>query len=157
MDDQMLMEFYDKWSRLKPGPKAELRRVRNPDELLDQPAFYRLIASLGWESLWRDALARLTFCIPHITRSENKNSLGAALGKSGKVSDKRMFQVLRAEYPSDIIQLRRILQYIQPAVDWPKAAKQLYFWHSNDNARVKRNKRQLLEDFVLNQPKKNAA
>ena len=157
MDDQMLMDFYDKWSRLKPGPQAELRRVRSPDEILDQPAFYRLIASLGWESLWRDALARLTFCIPYITRSENKNSLGAALGKSGKVSEKRMFQVIRADYPNDIIQLRRILQYIHPAVDWSSAARQVYFWHSKDSDSVKRNKRRLLEDFVLNQPKKSAA
>ena len=158
MDDQMLMEFYEKWFRLKPGPKAELRRVRNPDETLDQPVFYRLIASLGWEEKpWHEGLARLAFCIPYINRSDSTISLGAALGGTGKVSEKRIFQVIRSEYPNDIVQLRRILQHIKPAVNWPKAARQLYFWNSNNNDMVKRNKRQLLEDFVLNQPKKTAA
>jgi CRISPR system Cascade subunit CasB len=157
MDDQMLMNFYEKWSYLKPGPKAELRRVRNPDEILDQPVFYRLVASLGWEKPWLEALARLAFCIPYITRSEGKHTLGAALGKTGKVSEKRIFQVIRTDYPNDIIQLRRVLQHIKPAVNWPSAARQLYFWHSKDSDSIKRNKRQLLEDFVLNQPKKTAA
>lgn len=154
---KMLMRFYEKWSLLKPGPRAELRRVRNPDEILDQPAFYRLIAALGEEKPWRDALARLAFCIPYITHSEGKITLGAALGKTGKVSEKRIFQVIRADYPNDIVQLRRILQHIKPAVNWPVAARQLYFWHSKESDNVKRNKRQLLEDFVLNQPKKTAA
>ena len=153
MDDQMLMDFYEKWSRLKPGPKAELRRVSHPDEILDQPAFYRLVASLGLEKPWREGLARLTFCIPHVNCSEGKNSLGAALGKTGKVSEKRMFQVIRADYPNDIIQLRRVLQQIKPDVNWSKTAKQIYFWNLKDRKRVKRNKRQLLEDFVLNQPR----
>ena len=65
--------------------------------------------------------------------------------------------MIRADYPNDIIQLRRILQHIKPAVNWPNAARQIYFWNSKDSGGVKRNKRQLLEDFVLNQPKKNAA
>lgn len=157
MDDQTLMEFYEKWTHLKPGPKAELRRVKTPDEILDQPVFYRLIAALEWESPWREALARLTFCIPYISRSEDKITIGEALGKTGKISEKRIFQVIRSGYPNDIIQLRRILQHVKPHVNWPSAARQLYFWHSKDTDSVKRNKRQLLEDFVLNQPKKTAA
>lgn len=154
MNDQMLISFYEIWERLKPGPKAELRRVKEPDELMDRPAFYRVIASLGFEKPWVEGLARLIFCIPYISRTDSKTSLGEALGKSGKVSEKRMYQVVRSEYPNDIIQLRRILQHIKPMVNWPMAAKQIYFWHSPNRDQMKKNKRRLLEDFVLNQPKK---
>jgi CRISPR system Cascade subunit CasB len=157
MDDQMLISLYENWERLKPGPKAELRRVKEPDELMDRPAFYRIRASLGLEKPWMEGLARLVFCIPYISRTDSKTSMGEALGKSGKVSDKRMYQVVRSEYPKDIIQLRRILQHIKPTVNWPMAAKQIYFWHSKNRDQVKKNKRRLLEDFVLSQPKKTAA
>lgn len=157
MDDQMLISFYENWEGLKPGPKAELRRVKEPDELMDRPAFYRIIASLNLEKRWMEGLARLVFCIPYISRTDSKTSIGEALGKSGRVSEKRMYQVVRSEYPNDIIQLRRILQHIKPKVNWPMAAKQIYFWHSKNRDQMKQNKRQLLEDFVLNQPKKTTA
>lgn len=157
MDDEMLFSFFEKWERLKPGPKAELRRVKEPDELMDRPAFYRFIASLGFENPWKEGLAMLLFCIPYIKHPGENNRIGAALGKSGKVSEKRMYQVVRSEYPNDIIQLRRILQHIKPQVNWPAAAKQIYYWHSKNKYHVKQNKRKLLEDFVLSQPKKTAA
>ena len=157
MDDQILISFYKKWERLKPGPKAELRRVKEPEELMDRPAFYHFIASLGFENPWKEGLAMLLFCIPYISHPGENNRIGAALGKSGKVSEKRIYQVIRSEYPNDIIQLRRILQHIKPQVNWPTAAKQIYFWHLKNKDHVKQNKRQLLEDFILNQPKKTAA
>jgi CRISPR system Cascade subunit CasB len=157
MDDQMLISLYENWERLKPGPKAELRRVKKPDELMDRPAFYRIMATLSLDKPWKEGMANLVFCIPYISRTDSKTSMGEALGKSGKVSDKRMYQVVRSEYPKDIIQLRRILQHIKPTVNWPMAAKQIYFWHSKNRDQVKKNKRRLLEDFVLSQPKKTAA
>ena len=83
MDDQMLMNFHEKWSNLKPGPQAELRRVREPDELLDRPAFYHFVSSLGWKDFWREGLSRLIFCIPYISHSDRNITLGAALGNSG--------------------------------------------------------------------------
>ena len=159
MDDQMLMKFYEKWMQLKPGPKAELRRIKEPNELLDRPSFYRFVASLQWDQIWKEAIARMIFCIPYICHMDSKITLGEALGKSGKVSEKRIYQVMRSEYPNDIVQLRRILQHIKPHVNWPLTGKQLYFWKlgSDDRDKAKQKKRQLLEDFVLNQPQKTVS
>jgi len=71
-------------------------------------------------------------------------SLGKALALPGKVNEKRLFQIVRADYPSDVKQLRRLLKQIEPSVDWYKMAKQLWHWD-------KYRKRNLMEDFVLNQ------
>jgi CRISPR system Cascade subunit CasB len=60
------------------------------------------------------------------------------------VSEKRLYQVIRAESPGDINQLRRLLKQAEPEVNWQKMAKQLWFWNIKQ-------KRSLLEDFVLNQ------
>lgn len=138
--------FYERWVKLPSGPKAELRRVATPDELLDLPAFYRLAEPFGWASglkPWeRQRWLNLVFLINHITHS-GENSLGKALALS-KVSEKRLYQVVRAETPKDIIQLRRLLKQAEPNLSWPKMATQIWYW----NIRQKRN---LLEDFILNQ------
>ena len=138
--------FYALWHKLPPGPRAEIRRVSEPDELLDLPAFYRLVEPFGWRSdmkPWdRESWKRLVFLVNYVT-DKGENSLGKALALS-KVSEKRMFQVVRADAPGDIKQLRRLLKQAEPQVSWQKMAKQLWFWKT-------REKRSLLEDFVLNQ------
>jgi len=63
--------FYAVWQKLSPGPKAEIRRVTDPDDLLDIPAFYRLVEPFGWESdlpRWeKQRWQRLVFLVNHIS------------------------------------------------------------------------------------------
>lgn len=157
MTDQLpdFMELYNQWEKLKPGPKADIRRVVEPDALFDRPVFFRLAATSGWKTNWRAGYARLVFCLPYLTHTKEGASLGTSLGRTGKISEKRMYQVIRAEWPNDIIQLRRILQHAKPPVDWKKVATQLWYWSQKaDSPGRIRTKRQLLEDFVLAQPQR---
>lgn len=141
--------FYAAWESLKkrPGATADIRRVSSTDELLDLPAFYRLVEPFGWQAdlkPWdKERWLRLVFLINHVT-DKGENSLGKAFALSGKISDKRLFQIVRADSPNDITQLRRLLKQVEPEVSWQKMATQLWRWSLWE-------KRSLLEDFVLNQ------
>lgn len=138
------MKLYDSWKGLRPGPRAELRRVRLPTELIETPAFYRLFSGTGEREWEKRAYQRLIFCLPHIKHTDEDISLGKSLARAGMVSEKRLFQVIRSERPNDMIQLRRVLQMVAPVmVNWPRTAKLLWYW--ND-----RSKRDLLEDYFLN-------
>lgn len=141
--------FYSAWEKLKehPGATAGIRRAATTNELLDLPAFYRLVDQFGWQSCnyyERLAWQRLVFLVQHITNGgEDASTLGKALA-SAKVSEKRLFQIVRADSPRDIEQLRRLLIQASPTVNWSKMAKQLWYWNPQQ-------KRSLLEDFVLSQ------
>lgn len=140
------MSLYDAWTQqLSPGQKAELRRVSRPDELVETPAFYRLFSGRATEEWGKRAFQRLIFCLPCIKHTDKQVSLGAALARYERgVSEKRLFQIIRSESPNDIIQMRRILKMVEPVANWPMAAKQLWYWNE-------RSKRDLLEDFFMNQ------
>jgi len=149
MEPQKLPDFmslYKAWEKLSPGPKAELRRVSKPDELIEVPAFYRLFSGKAARDTDKQAYQRLIFCLPCITHTSDDIGLGKALAKGKGVSEKRLFQVVRSNGPNDIIQLRRLLQMVEPSVNWPKAAKQLWYWNE-------RSKRELLEEYFMNQKK----
>jgi CRISPR system Cascade subunit CasB len=135
------IKLYHDYSALKPGPKAELRRVTTPVQLTEIPAFYRLLQGQKAHA----GMQRLVYCLPCI-KSHNPEgmSLGQAMANSS-ISEKRMFMVIRSESPNDLIQLRRLLQQAEPVVDWGKTALLLWWWdHPNQ-----RSKRQLLEDFFF--------
>lgn len=141
------MALYRAWGELDTGASAQLRRVTVPEELRDIPAFYRLVQPLGWEGQGnRNVLLRQVFCLSAgketITHTDNPVSLGTALARSGMINERRVFQLLRADEPNDMVQLRRLLIHAEPTLNWPMLAKQLRFWG-------KQSRRQLLEDFVL--------
>lgn len=140
------MGLYHTWDRLPPGPKAELRRIERPSDLLEVPAFYRLFSGRGTTSWEKDAYQRLIFCLPCVEHTAENISLGKALAKGKVVSEKRLFQIIRSESPNDMIQLRRVLGMFKPklVVNWQQAAKQLWKWDGHS-------KRDLLEDYFLNQ------
>ncbi len=141
------MEVYTAWAQLQQGPKAELKRAVEPEDMIVVPAFYRLFSGRAGTEWEKQAFQRMIFCLPCITHTENNVKLGAALARGGKngkpVGEKRLFQVIRSSPPNDMIQLRRILKMVEPVANWPMTAKQLWYW--ND-----RSKRDLLEDFFLN-------
>ena len=141
------MSLYEAWDQLSPGHQAELKRVAKPEELIEVPAFYRLFSGRATEEKGKRAFQRLIYCLPCIKHTDKKISLGAALAVYERgVSEKRLFQVVRSNFPNDMIQLRRILKMVQPVASWPMAAKQLWYWDWNE-----RSKRDLLEDFFMHQ------
>lgn len=150
------LALYHAWNALDNAASAQLRRVSLPDELKDIPAFYRLVQPFGWPQN-QHALLRMVFClsagkniIQHTDKSEkhpNGISLGKALAESGKINERRVYQLLRAEWPNDMVQLRRLLAHAEPKLYWPSLAEQLAWWNQ-------RSRRELLEDFVLALPSK---
>ena len=149
------MDLYQTWQRFPNGPKAELKRCGNPDALLEVPAFYRLLGGRGEKEWQKKAYQRLIFCLPCINHTDQKISLGASLARSRKgsraaVSESRMIQIVRSEAPNDMIQLRRILKQVEPTANWILVAKQLWYWDFSE-----RSKRDLLEDFFVNQTDKS--
>jgi CRISPR system Cascade subunit CasB len=149
MEQQKLPDFmvlYKAWDRLSPGPKAELRRIGRPDELIETPSFYRLFSGQTTQEWAKQAYQRLIFCLPCIKHTEENVGLGKALARGKGISERRLFQVVRSESPNDVIQLRRVLQMVEPTVNWPRAAKLLWYWNE-------RSKRDLLEEYFMNQTK----
>lgn len=134
--------LYERYQQLKPGAKAELKRVMSPEDLIEIPAFYRILK----DNKAHKGMQRLLYCLPLISHRDSGDSLGKALAK-GDINEKRMFMVIRSQEPNDLIQLRRLLKQVEPQLDWLSAAKTLYYW--NDLA-----KRQLLEDFFFYQNSK---
>jgi len=140
------MALYKAWEQLPSGPRAELRRVSRPEELIEVPAFYRLFTGLATQEWQKQAYQRLIFCLPCIQHTNEDIGLGKALAKGKGVGEKRLFQIIRSDSPNDMIQLRRILQMVEPSASWPRVAKQLWYWNA-------RSKRDLLEEYFINQPK----
>ncbi|MEW6670492.1 MAG: type I-E CRISPR-associated protein Cse2/CasB [Thermodesulfobacteriota bacterium] len=134
------MSLYRNWEQLRPGQKAELRRVGSPDELIATPSFYRLFSGKVSKEWAKQAYQRLIFCLPCIKHTDDDVGLGKALTRGKAVSEKRLFQVIRSNPPNDMIQLRRILQMVEPSVNWPKTATLLWYWNE-------RSKRDLLEEY----------
>lgn len=159
------MALYRAWNALDNGASAQLRRVSEPDDLRDIPAFYRLVQNLGWHDSQRqkEVLLRAVFClsagkdvIKHAepdVRNPNGISLGKALARSEKINERRIYQVLRSDWPQDMVQLRRLLAHAEPVLYWPSMVEQLHWWTPENN----RSRRQLLEDFVLALPQKKTA
>jgi CRISPR system Cascade subunit CasB len=133
------------------GTRAVIRRAASAEQLLDEPAFYRLVGPLGYEPRQREQWARVVFCLclQKVSHVANGLSLGAALSKDGRIKDRRLFQVLRSDPPHDMTQLRRLILFVDPALDWVKAATALWYWGEH-------NRRKLLEDFILYQSSSDA-
>jgi CRISPR system Cascade subunit CasB len=140
------VELYRCYRRMADGDgdfRSQLgKRVGAPEELGMRPAFYRLFPATR-PPFWAE---RVVFFLPFCGHADGAKPLGAQLAAKG-VSEARLFQVVRADEPNDLIQLRRLLQHVEPVVDWAELGRLLYYW--ND-----RSKRTLLEDFFIHQPAK---
>ncbi len=119
------------------GARAELRRVAEPDDVALTPALYRLFPGQKTD----DRHLRLAFLLPCCKHAVKAKSLGAQLAEA-KVAEARVLQIARAHAPLDIVQLRRLLTHVEPAVNWSELGRMVWYW--NDRA-----KRQLVEDFYI--------
>lgn len=119
------------------GARAELRRAAEPKSVALCPALYRLFPGQRPD----DRHLRIAFLLPCCKQDAKARSLGAQLAVA-KVSEARVLQVARAQAPLDLVQLRRLLTHIEPAVSWLDFGKLIWFWGE-------RTKRQLVEDYYL--------
>lgn len=129
-----------RYKNLTPGQKAELRRLADPEEAGGKPAFYRLFP--GQQAT--PQRQRLAFLLPWAEHRAGAKPLGAQLAQA-KVSETRIYQMVRSEPENDLIQLRRLLQHAKPALDWEHFGKTLHYWGAQS-------KRQILEQFFIHQP-----
>jgi CRISPR system Cascade subunit CasB len=127
-----------RFETLTPGQKAELKRVAAPEDVTGIPAFYRLFPGERPPPWCQRTAFLLPWAPKHVPKAEN---LGRQLAKE-RISETRLYHVVRASRPNDLIQLRRLVQRIEPQLDWAKFGETLYYW--GDNA-----KRRLLEDFFI--------
>lgn len=123
---------------LKPGQQAEIRRARVPDDLGFIPSAYRLLPpGQRPNKQWLQVM----FFLPHAKHNLKAAPLGKQLAQA-EISEMRMFQIIRSEFPNDLLYLRRILQQVEPVVNWNEFGATLFYWGD-------RQKRQLVEDYFL--------
>lgn len=121
------------------GARAELRRVADPETVAFCPGLYRLFPGQKPD----ERHLRLAFMLPCCDHDPKAPALGTQLAKA-KVSEARVLQVARSKSPLDLIQLRRLLAHVEPAVNWQEFGKTLWFWGE-------RAKRELVEAYYLAQ------
>jgi CRISPR system Cascade subunit CasB len=122
------------------GQRADIRRVRLPEDLNMIPAFYRLLLpNIRPNRQWQ----RVVFMLPYADHSETAGSLGHQLA-DGKVSEARLFQMIRSEEPQDLLHLRRLCQQTKPSVNWQYFGETLYFWGD-------KMKRYILQQYYLSE------
>lgn len=118
------------------GARAELRRVAEPDDVAFTSALYRLFPGQKPNERHRRVAYLLPYC-KHV----HKAKLGAQLAEAN-VAEERVLQVVRAHEPLDMVQLRRLLAYVKPTVDWSEFGRMVWFWNA-------KTKRQFVEDFFI--------
>jgi len=138
-DFLILHDRYHK--QLDNGERAQIKRATEPEDLLGLPAFYRLIGTASHNELRN--LVRVVFFLPMIKdHNETSDSLGRQLSKH-KISEKRVFQIIRSESPNDLIQLKRVLQQAKlTQINWQQLGESLFFWGKGQ-------KQKLMQDFYL--------
>ena len=119
------------------GARAELRHVKEPDDLTLVPALYRLFPGQHPNVQHR----RLAYLLPYCKHFTTAKSLGSQLAEAN-VAEARLLQVVRSDTPLDMVQLRRLLIHIAPTVNWSEFGKMVWYW--NDHA-----KRRLVEHFYI--------
>lgn len=131
-------DFYDLYSRfekLPTGARADIRRLADPDGVWTIPGAYRLLpAGQTMTPQW----SRIIFLLPWARSAEpgsNATAIGRQLAEAG-VSEMRLFQVVRSEFPNDLVHFRRLLRQAEPRVDWNDFGRTLYFWSHKSKRRI---------------------
>lgn len=149
MDDAIFRQVKQRFDQvLTSGQRAEIGRARRPDDLALLPGYYRALApGTHPDAGWR----RVAFLLPHAKPQNGGWSLGRVLGAAG-VSEMRLFQMLRADEPQDILHLRRLCRHVESSrglsLDWRVFGRMLYYWEFSD-------KQKIVEDYYLKEPRRS--
>lgn len=164
-----LNALFAEYSELSNGDKASIRRTVEPDDLQTNPVFYRLILQTINAFNEPDSkakarvflgnlsnLSRLVYFLPFINHQVHGKTLGAVL-KEKNISERRLFLVMRSEYPEDLKHLRRLCQQVkEEKINGLASGKLLFYWGRKDKNGVERSKRDLIKDFYLSHNTDNA-
>jgi CRISPR system Cascade subunit CasB len=126
------------------GERALIRRAVTPElkGIKTQAAFDHLIKDFPlYNEIDREKWQNLAFILPWIKHAKDKK-LGAEL-EDAKIHERRLVQMVRAKPPHDLIALKRIVQHIEPIVDWKELGKILFDWENADK------KRQIIRDYFI--------
>ncbi len=148
-----------KYDSLSNGEQASIRREVEADDLRTNPVFYRLIQDTVFATNSISQAARLVYFLPFVHHKEGAKSFGALLYKlfeAKKIKDRRLFLVIRSEYPQDLIQLRRLLQQLlqlkpNATIDYTVFGDMLFHW-GKTKEKSESSKRRLMQDFYLSAP-----
>lgn len=123
------------------GQRAEIRRASTPEDLECLPSFYHLMG--GFNPKETRQWMRVAFFLPFVEQhSEKANPLGKQLNEA-KISEKRIFHIVRSTSPNDLIQLRRVIQQAKlKNINWEKFGQSLYYWGDHS-------KKELVQDFFI--------
>jgi len=138
------LKLVERYEQLDSGQKAMLRRATSPADIPGFAAFYQLISATKFQSKQNEKqAAQLIYFLPWIKHRANGKALGKTLHEHG-ISEKRLFLVIRRDFPDDLIQLRRVVQQVKPFAyaDWRDLGNLLFYWGTM-------NKHQLMRDFYL--------
>lgn len=138
------LTLLERFERLGNGAKADIKRVSDPKELLSVGAFFRLCEQENDLNQY----ARVVFILPWLGHQQGK-TLGALFygERERGVAEARMIQMQRAEYPQDIIALRRLVwqmsgRHAEKSVDWDVVGPQLFYWGD-------KSKQKILQDYYI--------
>jgi CRISPR system Cascade subunit CasB len=124
-----------RFDEMDKGHQTEIRRAARFNEIADLPAYYRWLQGRGSDL----RMQRIAFMLPHVPQQADRPLLGQQLKKEG-VTEMRLFQIIRSDPPRDLEQLRRLIIYAEPKLDWAEFGKTLFFWGRPA-------KQRLLEDY----------
>lgn len=128
-----------RFADLKPGAQADLRKNdwREFDRI---PAYYQLHPPVPEAPAWQRTAHFLAIWKHLELRGPPGDALGTALARA-EIHERRLFQLVRSDPPTDLDTLRRILQQ-KPAVAWEALGMAVYFWNDNQKQRI-------LKDYFL--------
>jgi CRISPR system Cascade subunit CasB len=133
-------EVRKRYERFSRGEQVQLgKRIGTPEDLVMIPAFYKLFPGIIPNQRHR----QVAFILPYCKHFDDARSLGAHLA-TVKTNEKRLFQVVRSESPTNLIYLRRLIQKSEITVDWNRLGKSLFFWNDNEIA-----KREFIEEYFI--------
>lgn len=144
------LDLWERYQQMGNGTKADIKRVSFPKELLSVGAFFRLCRRED------DLLkyANVVFILPWLTHKKGV-SLGSIFygDQKHRISEARIIQFQRSDYPQDIISLRRMVwqaagRHGEQAVDWEILGLQLFYWGEN-------NKQKILQEYYIAEIKSN--
>lgn len=142
------IDLVKSYQALSKGQQAEIRRASEPEALLLLPSYYQLIRKTELKANTQGC--RVVWFLPIVKHQEKSDSLGRAmwLKDTNERLSKRLFQIVRSEYPTDLIQLRRVLQQIKPSLNWELFGSLLFYW-GQTREKSKISKQTLMKDYYL--------
>ncbi|MCF4152270.1 type I-E CRISPR-associated protein Cse2/CasB [Dethiosulfovibrio sp. F2B] len=116
------------------GGRAEISRAELPSDLVLRGALYRLLPEgEPPSSQWQ----RVVFLLPWAKQEDGASQLGRQMAYAErKISEQRVFQTVRSDYPQDILHMRRLLRYLKIGLDWNDFGKTLWFWGEVQKRRI---------------------